>query len=427
MTPIEERLRVSLSERAADVQPTPHLWQEVDRRITRRRWLRASVYAVVGATAALAAVLVLPGVVSDLTGPATPEILGEDDAPGTDDPGTDDGATGVDPTPGEGTLPLVVADGRDLVLVGADGERTVLTTLAAEGESTFVTVSVRPGSSVDDLQLVTSTTAEGMVDLRFLHVVGGEVTTSTVLEGGYAPAGDAGTPERGLDVVWSPDGDALAWFEPIGTPGAVSLRTIGFSEDGPGTGDRATDNAAFALPLDGVDGPVDAAAWVIRDPDEDGVAPVTGAVATTTIVAVARDGSPAVLTAVLDRQADGAWARAAEDPGLLARILAEEGAGADQRVVAATAVAGELRALVLRDGTAALVRGDAVAAGSTTTELPAELAAALERQDAAARFELVALGSATLIVDAIQGIGWQVSSDGQVEEVALGGAVAPVR
>src|SRR5680860_456719 len=141
MTPIEERLRVSLSERAADVQPTPHLWQEVDRRITRRRWLRASLFAVVGATAALVAVLVLPGVVSDLTGPATPEILGEDDAPGTDDgsvgddagtddPGTDDGATGVDPTPGEGTLPMVVADGRELVLVTADGERTVLTTLA---------------------------------------------------------------------------------------------------------------------------------------------------------------------------------------------------------------------------------------------------------------------------------------------------------
>ncbi len=433
MTPIEERLRVSLSERAADVEPTPHLWQEVDRRITRRRWLRASVYAVVGATAALAAVLVLPGVVSDLTGPAAPEILGEDDAPGPDDgpvgddAGTDDGATGVDPTPGGGTLPLVVADGRDLVLVTADGERTVLTTLAAEGESTFLTVSVRPGSSVDDLQLVASTTAEGMVDLRFLHVVDGEVATSTVLDGGYSPAGDAGSPEHGLDVVWSPDGDSLAWFEPSDTSDAVSLRTVGFSEDGPGTGDRATDNAAFTLSLDGVDGPVDAAAWVDRGPADDGIERVPGAVATTTIVAVARDGSPAVLTGVLDRQADGAWARAAADPGLVARTLAEDGAGAGQRVVAATAVAGELRALVLRDGTAALVESDAVAAGSTTTELPAELAAALERADATARFELTAMGSATLIVDALEGTGWQVSSDGQVEEVALGGAVAPVR
>jgi hypothetical protein len=416
MTPIEERLRVSLSERAADVEPTPHLWQEVDRRITRRRWLRASVYAVVGATAAVAAVMLAPGVVSDLTGPVTPEILGEDD-----------GATGLDPAPGGGTLPLVVADGRELVLVTGDGERTVLTTLAAEGESTFLTVRVRPGSSVDDLQVVASTTAEGMVDLRFLHVVDGGVAASTMLEGAYAPAGDAGSPEHGLAVVWSPDGDSLAWFEPSETPGAVSLRTIGFSEDGPGTGDTATDNAAFTLPLDGVDGPVDAAAWVDRDPADDGIDPVAGAVATTTIVAVARDGSPAVLTAVLDRQADGAWARSAEDPGLMARILAEDGTGGDQRVVAATAVAGELRALVLRDDTTALVTGDAVAGGPVATELSAELVAAVGREGAAAGFELVALGSATLIVDPGEGTAWRVSSEGGVDEVSVGGAVAPVR
>ncbi|MEX2551313.1 MAG: hypothetical protein WD638_13920 [Nitriliruptoraceae bacterium] len=434
MTPIEERLRVSLSERAADVEPTPHLWQEVDRRITRRRWLRASVYAVVGATAAIVAAMVVPGVVSDLTGPSGLEIMGEDDAPGTDDGDgaedtepEEDGANGPDPAPGEGALPLVTADGRDLVLLTGDGDRTVLATLEAEGESTFATVSVRPGSSVDDLQVVASTTAEGMVDLRFLHVVAGELVTSTVLEGAYAPAGDAGSPEVGLDVVWSPDGGSLAWFEPSETPGGVSLRTIGFSEDGPGTGDRATDNAAFTLPLEDLDGPVDAAAWVDRDPADDGTDPVAGAVATTTIVAVARDGSPAVLTAALDRQADGAWARGPEDPGLTARILAEDGGGEGQRVLAATAVAGELRALVLRGTTAALVIADAGASEPVATELPEEVAAALGREGATSSIELVAAGPRTLIVDRVEGTAWSVSSDGQVDEFAVDGAVAAVR
>lgn len=113
---------------------------------------------------------------------------------GDADPATDPDAAGPLPAP------IVVAAGRTLRLVAAEGTATTLVELSAEGESTFVAASVRPGSRPDDLTVVSLTTAEGTYDLRLTRVVDGEVVVAfDALEGSYAPAVDAvfvGRPPR---------------------------------------------------------------------------------------------------------------------------------------------------------------------------------------------------------------------------------------
>jgi hypothetical protein len=180
--------------------------------------------------------------------------------PGDGDEPADD--TGADPDPStdtdatEGAEPGAVAElpapivtvgfaSRELVL-HAPGGPVVLATLTEEGESRFVSVRVRPGSTLDDLTLVALTTAEGMYDLRHLHLVEGEVVTWEPFPQPYTPGfgGNAGSGVSIWGPLWSPDGEHLAWFE-FGT-GPATLRTIGW-DAGPGTGEPATDNALFTL------------------------------------------------------------------------------------------------------------------------------------------------------------------------------------
>lgn len=140
--------------------------------------------------------------------------------------------------------PVALADGRDLVLLTADGPVTIAT-LPAEGESLLRAVAVRPGSDVDDLVVVSLTEAEGFPDLRWTEYVDGELRVSwETFPPGQRPGAGQGTPPAVSRPVWSPDGDSLAWLERQGAE--LTVRVVGWG-DGPGTGDPATDNASFSL------------------------------------------------------------------------------------------------------------------------------------------------------------------------------------
>jgi hypothetical protein len=189
-------------------------------------------------------------------------LVGREVDDGPDDASPDEPGEASPAEPGEGlddviveeptaafAGPIVQAGARSVVL-RTDAEERILLALPPEGESTVVEVGVRPGSSADDLTAVVATTAEGFTDLRWVEVVDGQVQDPVVLEGAYASAGvgDASVTLRGL--TWSPAGDRLLWVE--ATPGDATLRAIGW-DDGPGTGDTATDNVALGLPT-GLDG-----------------------------------------------------------------------------------------------------------------------------------------------------------------------------
>jgi hypothetical protein len=176
----------------------------------------------------------------------------------TDDPAPDATAP-ADPDAGspegpriEGAAlpsPIVTMSLRELVLHGPEGPQTIAE-LAAEGESVFLSARVRPGSTMDDLTVVALTTAEGMLDLRTIRWVDGELTVFAPFEDGFEPGFMSAGP--GLEVhgpVWSPDGASLAWLDTAS--GVTTLRTVGWGGDGPGTGDRATDNASFELDTGG--------------------------------------------------------------------------------------------------------------------------------------------------------------------------------
>jgi hypothetical protein len=197
--------------------------------------------------------------------------------------------------------PIVTVSRRDLVLHGPDGART-LYTLPEEGESTFVSARVRPGSTVDDLVVAALVRAEGMLDLREYRWDGRELTWDYLpdhLQPGVGDDADAGPQAHG--PVWSPDGDRLAWFE-FGTGAAPTLRVIGWTDTGPGTGEPATDNASFTIDTLG-NVPLVPVEWVATP----------GWPASTAIHAVALDSTAWYLLPV-DIQADGAVALV-EGPG----------------------------------------------------------------------------------------------------------------
>lgn len=81
MDRIEELVRDSLQTRARDVEPTPALWREVERRIERRRRHRVLTWSLAGAAAAAAALLVMPAMVGLVTTPDVPEIAPLEEAP----------------------------------------------------------------------------------------------------------------------------------------------------------------------------------------------------------------------------------------------------------------------------------------------------------------------------------------------------------
>jgi hypothetical protein len=261
MDRIEQRVRDSLHARAVDVEPTSDLWDEVDRRIIRRRRVRVSVWALAGATAVAAGILVVPGLLGGVISP--PEIEPVGPPPATEEPVDEATEEPTDPPadeaplPGPGevpsmvvdtsllTEPVVAVDDTSLALLTSDGA-TPLVELPEEGHSRFLSVAVRPGSTVDDLTIVTTTTAEAFHDIRWTRVVDGEVVEAyAAFEDQYAPAAATDDMARLSPVVWAPDGDSVAWFDHE-ADGRTTLRTVGW-DDGPGTGSTADDDAGFSL------------------------------------------------------------------------------------------------------------------------------------------------------------------------------------
>lgn len=288
MSPIEDRLRASLRDRAEDVEATPHLWAEVDRRVARRR--RWTAWSWVAATAAVAitAVVVAPALLPDATGPEIADRPGPVEDPGTEDIPAVPAPDAVEPGP------LLVATDRLLRVLAADGTTLRAYELPEEGESTVTGLSVRPGSTVAEVTAAVITTAEGMYDLRVLRSEGDGLTLQVVDEPPYRPGQDAGADLVVSGPVWAPDGTSLAWLEQDAT--GTRLRTIGW-DDGPGTGLPATDQATFALAgappeqLDLVD-------WVAVEPGQ------------TLVRATSRTAGDRWFELAVTRAADGAWSLA---------------------------------------------------------------------------------------------------------------------
>jgi hypothetical protein len=227
----------------------------------------------------------------------------------------------ADPTAPEGPRvegaalpsPIVTTSMRELTLHGPDGPQ-VVAALAEEGESVFLSARVRPGSTVDDLTVVALTTAEGMLDLRTIRWVDGELTVFAPFEDGFEPGFMSTGP--GLVVngpVWSPDGAFLAWIETAS--GVATLRTVGWGGDGPGTGDPATDNAAFEVDTLG-QVPLIPVEWVATP----------GGPSTTELRATALDSNEGWYALPVEIQGDGAVALATgtfevRDRGLLDGVV----------------------------------------------------------------------------------------------------------
>ncbi|TVP73526.1 MAG: hypothetical protein EA340_02240 [Nitriliruptor sp.] len=288
MNPIEDRLRASLRERAEDVEATPQLWAEVDRRVARRRRWTVSSWVAATAAAAIAAVVVAPALLPDATGP---EIA---DRPGpVEDPGAPEGPA----VPAPGAVepgPLLVATDRLLRVLDADGTTRHAYELPEEGESTVTGLSVRPGSTVAEVTAAVLTTAEGMYDLRVLRSEGDGLTLQVVDEPPYRPGQDAGAGLVVSGPVWAPDGTSLAWLEQDET--GTRLRTIGW-DDGPGTGLPATDHATFDL-AGAPPERLDLTDWVAVEPGR------------TLVRATSRTAGDRWFELAVTRAADGAWSLA---------------------------------------------------------------------------------------------------------------------
>ena len=284
MKDIERRLRESLRARAGDVEPTPLLWERVEQRIRRDRWRVWALAAAGTAAAVLAAVVVVPGLVDDgreveILADPTPSPT----ATATEEPTPAPSETASEAPSEDGTLEpsvvadlanLVVTDGTTIQLVTAAGDPVQeLVTLPAEGEATIVSLEVRPGSTVDDLTVVFAAEAEGMSDLRYVQLRDGEVIGPEYLPDAYQVSPDT-VADGTLSPVFSPDGRHLAWLEvPRGEPqGPAGLRTICWTDDGPGTGETATDNAAFGLEDIDTEHPLTLEDWIWDEVAEDGSA-----------------------------------------------------------------------------------------------------------------------------------------------------------
>jgi hypothetical protein len=230
MDRLEELLRASLSERADDVEPTPVLWDRVQRRITRRRWLTATAWVAGGAAAALAAATVLPSVLSsdvqpDIADrPPSAVVSPQDDAtptPGGPTPApTSPAPSQADPTTGDRDGDLVpdtyvAVEGRQRLTLRASATDELMRELSpevpVEGEAVITALAIHPDSTADDLTVALTIVGEGMEDVRLWRVTpeGREVRQ---LWTGPARAPRAGAAVEAVDgLVWAEDGSALVW------------------------------------------------------------------------------------------------------------------------------------------------------------------------------------------------------------------------
>jgi hypothetical protein len=195
---LEELLRDSLHDRARDVEPTPALWQEVDRRRhARQRWRTVRVWsgALASAAAVVAAVVALPAL---LGAPEQPDIAIEPPA----DPASELVAGSA---PAE-QLPRHLVLARDEALVLLD-LRTGAEHELPSPDGRLLDVAARPGTQPgEDLEV--AYTAEdddghrvGVIDADGQDHVVDELPTGELVD----PA-----------VVWSPDGEWIAFSRGAG-------------------------------------------------------------------------------------------------------------------------------------------------------------------------------------------------------------------
>ncbi|MTV25896.1 hypothetical protein FTX61_10815 [Nitriliruptoraceae bacterium ZYF776] len=290
MDPIERQVRESLRTRADDVEPTPALWREVDRRLARRRRLRAWTWLPVAASL-IAAAVAIPMVVGGDEVPRIDDVLGTDgpEETPTDPVGPDDGdaprdvdGTDADEAPlalDLPTAPVVVAAEQRVSLVGPDGTLE-LATFPTEGESVVLEVAVQPGSTPDDLTAIVVTTGEGFTELRWVDVRDGEVVgRGSITEPPLAAVSTTETDVVIEGTSWSPAGDRLAWLERHRDGTGTVLRTIAWAGEpgegapgscpavGPGVDEcepAADEEVSFPVPeLDGTGARL--AGWVASD------------------------------------------------------------------------------------------------------------------------------------------------------------------
>lgn len=238
MNDLEQRLRSSLQARADDVEATPQLWEEVNRRVRRNAWQTGLLWAA-GATAAAAAavvaIVVIPGVLEtpdqDVVVDPVPTETATDVAP-TEDPTEDPGpATGGAPTH------LVTASDREIVVTTLDGQAvdTLVNYDSPEFEGAIQSVAVRPGSTLDDLVVAFTVVVEGDVEVRVVERGGDWQQVDETHTGWF----EIVPPQ----AVWSPDGSRLAWIDT--TDGQVELKAAEWAEDG--FGDAAPMGSADGL------------------------------------------------------------------------------------------------------------------------------------------------------------------------------------
>lgn len=132
-------------------------------------------------------------------------------------------------------------DGDDLILVAADGSRTVVATVT---DAELLHAEVRPGASAATTVLALTRTHD-RYELRYLSVAEGEVSDLYWFPSRLQV--DPGS-ARIVDVpplpVWAPDGSGVAWLE--WDAEGTRLRTVGwFDHD---LGDNPSDDqAAYVL------------------------------------------------------------------------------------------------------------------------------------------------------------------------------------
>ena len=195
---LEELLRDSLHDRAGDVEPTPALWQEVDRRrYTRLRWRTVRMWsgAVASAAAVVAAVVAVPIL---LDSPEQPDIAVEPPA----DPASElvSGSASAD------QLPRHLVLGRDQELVLLD-LRTGAEHELPSPDGRLLDVAVRPGTQPGE-DLGVAYTAEDENGHR-VGVIDADGQDHVVDE---LPAAELVDPT----VVWSPDGEWIAFSRSAG-------------------------------------------------------------------------------------------------------------------------------------------------------------------------------------------------------------------
>jgi hypothetical protein len=288
----------------------------------------------------------------------------------------------------------VTVSARQLTLHGPDGPQ-VIAELAVEGESRFVSARVRPGSTVEDLTVVALTTAEGMWDLRTTRWVDGELTVFEAFPEPHVPGwgGAVGAGMTPHGPVWAPDGDHLAWFE-FGT-GPATMRVVGW-DDGPGTGDPATDNATFELDTRGQI-PLIPVEWVAT-PDGPSA---------TELRAVAMDSDEGWYALPVDIQGDGAVAL--DGSGL--RV--EPGDGTGLVVGLADDGRGQVRWLLQLTSDGPVLVDAAGPQQGRRTELPS----ALMPGDGLTQLSMRPVGEGVLVASPHTGVGYYVTSDGEVNSL----------